>query len=194
MKITAEIIIGFLILAIFIGFYSFKQKLNDKSNHDLKKTEVKENPYQRLRTLAINTTAEQLQLQSNNDHDIYGILMDWNIGSAIVTVVAFKTGDASIYISTGSVLIGGRGHENIIKAAKKFIKTGEKYISKAKKTDQTEPTHDEKVNFYFLTKAGRYYIEDDMAHIENYTSDLRKLFIVGDEVITEYRLIINNSQ
>jgi len=196
MKMAIGIIIGLLILITSVGLYACKGKLqgNDKVNQDdkVKKTKVTDNPYNGLRTQAINVTLDQLKLQLDNDNNIYGIIMDWNMGNAIVTVTSFKTGDASVYLSTGQAFIGGFAHETVNNAAKKFVIAGEKYLSKATKTENSKPTNEKKVNFYFLTKSGRYYIEDDFTKIENKTSDLLGLFEAGNQVITEYRLITDN--
>lgn len=155
----------------------------------VKKTTLKENPYQGLRNQAISVTPEQLKLHLDKDNDLYGIIMDWNMGNSTVTVVSFKTGDASIYISTGQALIGGYAHQTVINAAKNFVSIGQKYVSKAVKSELNEPTKEKKVNFYFLTKSGKYYIEDDLELIENNKSKLTKLFTAGNNVIQEYRLI-----
>jgi hypothetical protein len=193
MKMTTGLIIGLLILITSIGLYACKGKIQGKEKvnqeDNVKKTKVKDNPYLGLRNQAINVTPEQLQLQLDNDNDIYGLVMDWNMGDAIVTVVSFKTGDASVYLSTGQAFIGGYAHETVINAAKQFVAEGEKYLSKATKTDNTEPTNENKVDFYFLTKSGKYYIEDDFGKIENETSDFFGLFESANQVITEYRLI-----
>jgi len=193
MKMTTGLIIGLLILITSIGLFACKGKLRGKENENqdnkVKKTKVADNPYLGLRTQAINVTPAQLQLQLDNDNDIYGIVMDWNMGDAIVTVVSFKTGDASVYLSTGQAFIGGSAHETVINAAKQFVIVGEKYLSKAQKTQNSEPTNEKKVDFYFLTKSGKYYIADDFSKIENNTSDLLNLFEAGNKVITEYRLI-----
>ncbi len=190
---TTGLLIGILILITSLGLYACKGKLQrkEKVNQDdnIKKTKVADNPYSGLRNQAIKVTPDQLQLQLDNDNDIYGLVMDWNMGDAIVTVVSFKTGDASVYLSTGQAFIGGYANETVINAAKQFVIDGEKYLPKAIKTDDTEPTNEEKVNFYFLTKSGKYYIEDDFAKIENETSDLFGLFEAGNQVITEYRII-----
>ena len=190
---TTGLIIGLLILITSIGLYACKGKIQGKEKvnqeDNVKKTKVKDNPYPGLRNQAINVTPEQLQLQLDNDNDIYGLVMDWNMGDAIVTVVSFKTGDASVYLSTGQAFIGGYAHETVINAAKQFVVEGEKYLSKATKTDNTEPTNENKVDFYFLTKSGKYYIEDDFGKIENETSDFFGLFESANQVITEYRLI-----
>ncbi len=193
MKMTTGLIIGFLILITSIGLYACKGKIQGKEKvtqaDDVKKTKVKDNPYPGLRNQAINVTPEQLQLQLDNENDIYGLVMDWNMGDAIVTVISFKTGDASIYLSTGQAFIGGYAHETVINAAKQFVAEGEKYLQNATKADNTEPTKENKVNFYFLTKTGKYYIEDDFGNIENETSELFRLFEAGNQVITEYRMI-----
>ena len=190
---TTGLIIGLLILITSIGLYACKGKIQGKEKvnqeDNVKKTKVKDNPYLGLRNQAINVTPEQLQLQLDNDNDIYGLVMDWNMGDAIVTVISFKTGDASVYLSTGQAFIGGYAHETVINAAKQFVAEGEKYLSKATKTDNTEPTNENKVDFYFLTKSGKYYIEDDFGKIENETSELYGLFESANQVITEYRLI-----
>ena len=195
---TTGLLIGLLILITSIGLYACKGRLkgNDKVNQDdnVKKTKVADNPYPELRNQAINVTPDQLQLQLDNDNDIYGIVMDWNMGDAIATVISFKTGDASVYLSTGQVFIGGYAHETVINAAKQFVIAGEKYLSKSIQTENTEPTDEKKVDFYFLTKSGKYYIEDDFTNIENNTSDLLGLFEAGNQVITEYRLITDKKQ
>ncbi|ADQ80502.1 hypothetical protein Palpr_2369 [Paludibacter propionicigenes WB4] len=190
---TTGLIIGLIVLISAFGFYSCKGK--DKSSEKYVQpekvtvTKVNENPYPGLRTQAINVTAEQLKLKLDDDKAVYGIAMDWNMGNAIITVFSFTTGDASVYISTGQVLIGGYAHETVVDAAKEFVKIGENYISIAKKTDKIEPTNESKVDFYLLTKSGKYYIEDDLTLIQNGKSELSKLFEAGNKVITEYRLI-----
>jgi len=190
---STGLIIVFLILITSFGLFACKGKIQRKEKvtqeDNVKKTKVKDNPYPGLRKLAMNVTPEQLQLQLENENDIYGIVMDWNRGHVIATVVALKTGDASLYLSTGQIFIGGYAHETVVNAAKQFVAEGEKYLQKAKKTDNTEPTKENKVDFYFLTKSGKYYIEDDLGNIENETSEFFELFMAGNKVITEYRMI-----
>jgi hypothetical protein len=111
------------------------------------------------------------------------------MGNAIVTVVSFTSGDASVYMSTGQAFIGGYTYETVTNAAKKFVKEASNYITKAVKTESIVPTTDAKVDFYFLTPSGNYYIEDDSSQIENGTSELSNLFAAGNEVITAYRFI-----
>lgn len=157
-KYLIFIIIGFV-------FSSCKVKIkvaDNQQNNNVTKTKINENPYLELRNQVFDVTPEQLQLHLDNANDLYGVVMDWDIGNAIATVVSFKTGDASVYLSTGQAYIGGFAHETINNAAKEVVKEGIKYLVKATQTQLTEPTKGEKIDFYFLTKSGRYYLEEDV--------------------------------
>ncbi len=156
------------------------------------KRQVPENPYSGLRTQAMNVTYEQLGLKLKNDSDIYGIIMDWNMGDVIVTVVAFRTGDASVYLSSGQCFIGGHAHESVARTAQRFIAKGSSYLPETVHATSTAPANKNKIGFYILTKSGRYYIEDTSDKIENNQSPLTALFSAANDVITEYRLITEN--
>ena len=188
---TGLLIIGVLILITLIGVaYMKKTKSAKEKNHtEVKKTELKENPYMELREQAMSVTSELLHLQLESANELYGIVMDWNMGDVIVTVVSFITGDASVYLSTGQGFIGGFAHESVVNSAKNFIVIGEKYLSKAKKAEKTEPLNRIGVDFYFLTEVEKLYIEEDFSLIENNESDFLELFEAANQVITEYRLL-----
>lgn len=161
---------------------------NSTETTNMRKRKIQDNPYTDLRSQAINVTAEQLQINPS-ENELFGIVMDWNMGDAIVTVSAFSTGDASVYMSTGQAFIGGSSHESVINAAKQFIKKGIGYLPNAVKTDKTDTAPPNKIRFYFLTKDGRSYMETDMKSIEDGHSDLLELFEAANVVITEYRMI-----
>lgn len=182
--------IGLIIIFSIIGLISlqsYQKENSETSQHN--KSKLAENPYNKLRNIAINMTLDQLELKSESTDEVYGIIMDWNMGNAVATVVAYKSGDASLYLSSGQVFIGGYAHETVVNASNEFIKLGNQNFTKAKKTDKDEPTKEDKVNFYFLTKSGRYYIEEDNAKINDNSSELIDLFYAGNQIITEYRTI-----
>ncbi len=80
------------------------QQVKDKP----KETKVKGNHYSALRKQSFSTP-EQLQLELDDTKSIivFGLIMEWHITEAVISVVAFKTGDASIYFSTGQIFLGG---------------------------------------------------------------------------------------
>src|SRR5688500_6800465 len=71
-----------------------------------------ENPYEGLRNMALGTTQKDLQLSlADGKTVVYAVVMDWNMGEGVATTVAYQTGDASMYLSSGGGIIGGGQHE-----------------------------------------------------------------------------------
>jgi len=154
----------------------------------VKETNVKENMYPELRTKSLTVTPEQLNLTlDNNKTIVYGAVMDWDIGDAIVTVIAFQTGDASLYISAGQIYIGGYAHENVRNAGLAFVNEAQYYLSKAKAIDSIPLPDKGNVRFYLLTNKGKFTFQETVDKITNKNSEWTKLFELGNNVITEYR-------
>ena len=122
-----------------------------------KKVDPNNNPYEDLRNMALSVTQEQIGVNISADETkIYGVIMDWDLGEGIATVVAFKSGDASVYLSSGGGVIGGTGHENVKTAAIRLVKEAHKYLANTKPTDKTPLPGKDMVNFYFLTNKGKF--------------------------------------
>ena len=170
-----------------------ENKTQNSDTTKVKETKVQDNPYPALREQSFSITAEQLQLNLDNSKTIaYGIIMEWDITDAIISVVTFQTGDASMYISTGQIFMGGFAHETVKNSTKQLVENGQEYLKLAKPT--TETPHPDKgcVRFYFLTNKGKFYIQDTVENIENNKSSLTKLFELGNNVITEYRKVTDD--
>jgi len=75
-----------------------------------------------ITAIAFKTTPANLGMKSALDsQEPFGILMDLSLPQGNATIVAFISGDASFYTSTGGGVIGGIGHENVRNAARKFV-------------------------------------------------------------------------
>jgi hypothetical protein len=195
MKITF-LITGLILIGGLIYFLTSckgqSAKKNDKQTDSdtgqVKTQELKENPYDGLRQMAFGVTTEQLGLKDLKAGDIYGVIMDWDLGEGIMTLITYKTGDASMYLSTGGGIIGGGQHENVNKASKQFVKLADNYLDKAVKTDLTTIPDKNCVRFYFLTTKGKYYAQEQMINFENKTSQWMDYFEEANKVISELRL------
>ena len=155
----------------------------------VRETKVQENMYPKLRNKSLTVTADQLHLKlDSNQTIVYGAVMDWDIGQTIATVVSFQTGDASLYISTGQIYIGGYAHENVRNAGLAFVKASQNYLSKAKATVNTFFPDKGCVRFYLLTNKGKFTFQETFENIKSKNSDWTPLFNLGNNVITEYRL------
>jgi len=191
------IIIG-IILAVGLVFYltscGNKTTANDKqstADQDTTKTKVhqtKDNAFEGLRNMAFTTTPVQLGLSLPTDKPIvYGVIMDWEMGGATASTVAYQTGDASLYLSSGGGVIGGGQHQNVNTAAKEFVSLAQTFLDKTTKTETTPLPSTDEVKFYLLTNKGVYVGQEQMKNFENNSSTWLKLFEEGNIVLTELR-------
>jgi hypothetical protein len=115
--------------------------------------------------------------------------MDWPISEQIATIFATSTGAASLYTTSTFGVIGGEGHGTVRVAARNFVRASDQYFdSSTPAIDYSYPTGD-RVRFYFLTFRGVRVIETDFRSIADGTSKYRELYGLGQEVLTQLRLV-----
>lgn len=147
-----------------------------------------ENTYDGLRNMAFSTTPAQLGLiLPTGKTVVYGVIMDWEMGEGIATTVSYQTGDASLYLSSGSGVIGGGQHDSVNNAAKQFVNLAQTFLNKGTKTETTTLPTTNQVKFYLLTNNGIYVGQDIMNNFENNSSEWLRLFEEGNKVLTELR-------
>lgn len=168
------------------------QRNLDLDKATIKLNDVKENLYPELRNKALSTTAEQLNLKLDNEKTIvYGVIMDWDMRDAVVTIISFQTGDASMYLSSGQIYIGGYVQENIRIAALAFVTEAQNCLAEATVTYYTSVLGQKCVRFYLLTNKHTFTFQETVENLANNTSKLRKLFDLGNNVIAEYRILVD---
>ena len=162
---------------------SWMRQQNEKKANDA------DNPYEGLRKMAFDISLQQPGL-TLNDSEIYGVIMDWDIGDGIATLVAYKTGDASLYFSSGGGVIGGGQNHYVCNAAKKFVKEATVYFDKSKIMYAIPLPDKNSIRFYFLTAKGKYCIHEQLKNIQNKTSAYSDYFGIANDLITELRKTI----
>jgi len=179
------------ILLIGLAYFFISKKTNEETSQT--KVDPNNNPYKDLRNLALNATAEQLQLKlSDNKVEIYGVIMDWDLEEGTATLISFSTGDASLYLSSGGGYIGSGGYDNVKTAINSLIAISEKHLNKATLSETTELPEKNGLTFYFLTNKGKYRATEKMANIENESSSWLDLFNEVNKLITEIRVVSEN--
>jgi hypothetical protein len=113
--------------------------------------------------------------------------MDWEMGGATASTVAYQTGDASLYLSSGGGVIGGGQHQNVNSASKQFVSLAQTFLDKTTKTETTPLPATDEVKFYLLTNQGIFVGKETMKNFENNSSAWLKLFEEGNNVLTELR-------
>jgi hypothetical protein len=115
--------------------------------------------------------------------------MDWPIDAGIVSVVSFSSGDASIYTTGTFGVFGGIGHETVRRTAKSFVKIAEKHFGQAIPTKDYPYPKPGRVRFYLVCYDGVRMIEADLEALRKGTDKLSDLYVEGQRVVTELRLI-----
>ena len=197
MKMAYYIIGLTLIIGIVFYLTSCKNKQNSKqadnyvskSGDTVKVNTLPDNRFLDLRNMALDVTPEQLQLSLPTDQtQVFGVIMDWDLGDGTMTLITYQTGDASMYLSSGGGVIGGGQHESVSKASKEFVLMAQKYLDKSSKADRTTLPDKDCFKFYFLTNKGKFVAQENIGNIENKTSKWLGLFENANNVITELRL------
>lgn len=155
-----------------------------------RKTEIADNKYYDMRALVLSLQADDLGLVLTDSSEVYGVIMDWSIDdTTVATIVAFKTGDASLYMSSGAAVIGGGQHELVNLSAKQHVQVANSYLDKARLTENTSPPLRDTVRFYLLTERGIFMLQDRASVMESDQSQIQGLFTSGNELMTELRLV-----
>jgi hypothetical protein len=197
MKMTYTII-GFILFSVSAFFItSCRNKSSERDGLAIaqgtikpKIHKTKENTFEELRNIAFKVTPEQLGITLSKDKTIvYGIVMDWEMGGAVASTVAYQTGDASLYLSSGGGVIGGGQHENVNIAAKQFVNFAQTFLDKSIKSETTALPEKNQVLFYLLTNKGIYAGKEEMKNFESNSSVWTKLFEEGNNVLTELRKV-----
>jgi hypothetical protein len=141
--------------------------------------------------LKILTTppAELGQKPSQDFPRVCGALMDRPIAAGIVTVVSSSAGDASIYTTGTFGVIGGIGHETVRNAAKRFVQVSDRHYDEAAPTKDYPYPKAGRVRFYLVCYDGVRVIDADLQSVASGKDNCSDLYIAGQRVLTELRLI-----
>ncbi|MDI1243223.1 MAG: hypothetical protein PSX80_15015 [bacterium] len=187
--------IGILIsaLAVLVGACNQNREIRYSADNRAEATmspeQSKEDPYLDIRSMALSMPAGQFEIDASSEFEPYGVVLDWNVGKGAATFTAFKSGDASMYASTGGGIIGGVGHDNVKIAAQSLVRRSKIFIKNAKKTDDISVARDGTVKFFFLTTNGRFVSEETLDNLDNGSSPWLELFIEANKLITELRAL-----
>jgi hypothetical protein len=144
--------------------------------------------YERLRQMALTTTAESLGLNLPTDRAApYAVVMETGYPDVQVTVSAIGIGDASIYISNGGGVIGGFSQPSAVRAAVQFVADSEMHLSSMQRAGAAEPPTAGEVRFNVLTSQGLYVGAAPEAALDAGVGPLAPLFASAKVLIAELR-------
>lgn len=164
-----------------------KMSIGNKSLPDQQGYE--EGPYNQQRSLALSISPDQLKLAiPENITYVHGVVMDWNTGDAIVTLCAYITGAANLYLSNGGGMSGAGKKPEVGEAAVRLV------VSAADHLESTVPVAGTKdlppsgcVRFYLLTNKQVFAAQEQVKYLDEGSSSWLEVFSKGNDVIAEMR-------
>jgi len=122
-------------LGVLIYFVRRSRKIRKESAAP----EAAHDTYEGMRNLALNVTADHLKLTiPANTTLVYGVIMDWNLNESVMTLAAYITGAANLYLSTGEGFSGGGKHPSVGEAAAAFVAGAQEYLGRAMPVTTTD--------------------------------------------------------
>ncbi|MCA8986636.1 MAG: hypothetical protein KDA78_03290 [Planctomycetaceae bacterium] len=152
------------------------------------------NAMRELRLRMLTMTCSELGIEASSEYPrVYGVLMDFPISDHTATVVSLCDGNASLYTTSTFGVIGGFTHENVRSAAFEFVKAADNYYEQSTpSTDFSYPSPDI-TRFYLLTYDGVRMVEGEMDAVSSGHHMLSSLFMDGQTVLTQLRLITESN-
>lgn len=141
--------------------------------------------YAGLRSQALSTTAEGIGVAT--DLPAYGALMEFLVDGETVTIVAFATGDGSLYFSPGGGMIGGIEIPAVANAAKAFVTAAGEVAATLPRTETFPHPQGEEVRFYVLTSDGVRTGWATPDALETGQDRLSPLFLAANQLISGFR-------
>jgi hypothetical protein len=120
----------------------------------------------------------------------YAVLMDWNVGSGVATVVAVADGSASIYLSNGGGSMGGGQADTAIRdAALRAVAIARNSLPHMSKTEEFPLPEARHVCFYAINNNGVFGLSVLTQDLIDGAHPLSALGNVMQEIITRYRAL-----
>ena len=138
---------------------------------------------QRMRDFFFKITPAEAEISPSADHpQVFGVATDWPIRGHMATITAFADGTASLYISSGYIVMGGYGAKV---AAKRYVEQAARSLEQARKTDDHPKPPADEVRFYIRTFDSVYVIRESLTTLLNRRSKHDALFVAANQVMTE---------
>ena len=146
------------------------------------------NPYLQLRQMALSAQAKDLGLKPTEKRPaIWGILMEFCVEQATVTLLVMADKTISLYFSNGGGVIGAGEHREVALAGSRLIQIANRLHRGFRPVTDFPLPNSGSVQFYVLTFQGVAGAKARERELEEGHHPLSALFVEGHEVIAAIR-------
>jgi hypothetical protein len=143
--------------------------------------------YLALREVAFSTKPEDVEVQARpGEEQAYGVIVEYWRGAQVVTVVAFASGDSSVYLSVGGGHIGGRREPPVASAAKSLVAQAQALLSDLPVTTQYPAPTPGQATVYALTTKGLRGVQADEPRIAAAADPLNPLYAGARQIVSAF--------
>lgn len=122
------------------------------------------------------------------------VMMETRYDSAVVSVVAFVDGAASIYFSSGGGVIGGESHRTVNIAARRFSQFAGMHIGEMEKCETFPLPAPGQTTFYVAGQQGMFTLSATEEDLGTGNHEFSPLFHLGQHLITQLRQVSEQEQ
>ena len=138
-----------------------------------------------LRAMVLGLTADKVEARPSG---VFGVVMDWDLGNALATLVALADGGTSLYLPQGGFL-GGHAHPKIREAGQMFLTVAERFVDEFPVTTDFPTPAPKRARFYVLTTGGVHGSpEVDTNDLRPGQPGISELFGAAQAVIAQIRI------
>ncbi len=173
---------------VILVWYFRKSSLKSKKEKEKRDALTREYPFDGLRNIALNTSPGAIIANvPENEVLVYSAVMDWDMGSDIVTLVTQLTGDVSMYVKSGGGIIGAGKYPEVSAAAQNFTRNAQTFLEFVTPANETTLPPKNCVQFFLLTNKGKFHATELYSNIENGTSRWAGLFNEANSLMSIMR-------
>lgn len=144
--------------------------------------------YEAARLAALHVTAQQLGLQIPAAvTKVYGVVMDWDMGGTVLSLIAYINGGANALLSSGATVTGAGADPEVAKQASEFVQVAQDYLNRGVPVSDLGYPPPGTVRFYLLTNKGMFAVQELLSLINDNSSPLLGLFFRGNMVLDEIK-------
>ncbi|MCD6010989.1 MAG: ribonuclease inhibitor RraB [Flavipsychrobacter sp.] len=178
-----------ILLQVFIIVYFMRRNRQRVGKGPIAGAEHEQGSFEHQRKMALSVTHAQLKLMiPDNITFVYGVVMDWNMGESMVSLAAYITGAANLYLGGGGGVHGAGKNPNVGEAAVKFVAIAADHIERVVPVANTDSAlHPGCIRFYLLTNKCIYAGQEQVKYLDDGTSPWLEVFQKGNNVIAEMR-------
>lgn len=147
-----------------------------------------------LRLMALQMSPAEFDFKPSRElPHVFGVLMDWPVDKAVVSVVSFRDGTTSLYTTGTFGILGGGFHESVQMASREFLICGEAcYEDALPSKDFSYPSPD-RMRFYLMCYDGLRMLEDTQDAFRRGRNPRAVLAAAAQDVVSALRAIHEGS-